>query len=604
MLTNRILVVTTGVLGAAFLCGGPRSGSLRAAEDANAATIAVSSPRPYVGAANVYPHGLVMQWLGVENAESYSVHLGAGSNDLSLLSFVTAPRLEVDTALAWGKCYHWRADTHMTSTTTIPGPLWRFTVVPPRPNDPDLLAWYAFDEVAGSISVDLSGNGVNAILERMIWDIGGAPGLEGGSVRSDGSGDVRFGIIGPTPPLQQATLTGWFRIGRQDELIPLWYIARGTDSYVSLVPQPANGGGLVIEVMVPGQSQPTTAQAMDPLPVDHWTHLAVTMDGAGEQVTVYEDGAVVLAAQGLTGLKSVLEAADFVSMGNSFPLDNCLHFSVDEVRLYTKILNAEEIARSMLGHPDSPYEPEPRHWAQVHTSTPAVLRWKATDGALAYNVYAGTDVNHLDLAGENLTKPECPLKQMPADGQTLCWQVEAVVGDGFVRGPLWQFSATGLSLADVIKGATPWWADYGKYYRQVAPDLSLTDMEGRGHRVRDYRGKHLLLVVWAPWCSVCRGELVTLSKLRKEMSEAEMMLLSVTDESNRSAMPAFLADHPEVNFPVCVTTLSALPPFNSVTHYPSIFYVAQDGTIKLGTVGAVPLEIIKSTLQAAWPYEP
>jgi len=156
----------------------------------------------------------------------------------------------------------------------------------------------------------------------------------------------------------------------------------------------------------------------------------------------------------------------------------------------------------------------------------------------------------------------------------------------------------------VIEGATPWWADYVKYYHQVAPDLSLTDTNGRGHRVRDYRGRHLLLVVWAPWCSVCRTEFATLSELREDVSEDQMILLAVTDESNRGALPAFLADHPEINFPVCVTKLSATPPFSSVTHVPSIFYIAPDGTMKLATVGAVPREIIEQILKAAWPYQP
>ncbi|RPJ37151.1 MAG: hypothetical protein EHM35_06910, partial [Planctomycetaceae bacterium] len=581
MFMRRVLVAITSVLGATFPCGG-----LQAVEYADAAATTVSLPRPYVGAANVYPHDLVMQWPAVANAKSYSIHLGTDPDDLFLLSTAATLRLEVNRELAWGKCYYWRVDARTTRPTTIRGPLWRFTIAPPPPDDPDLLAWYAFDEAAGTVSVDLSGNRVSAVLEQMIWETTGAPGLEGGSVRSDGSGNVHFGITRPTPPLRQATLTGWFRIGRQEQWIPLWYLARGTDSYVSLVPQPANDGGLVIEVKGAGQSQPIRAQARDPLPVDHWTHLAVTMDAMGEQITVYEDGAAVLTARGLTGLTTVLETADFVSMGDSFTLYDRLRFSVDEVRFYARILDAEEIARTMRGHPDSPYEPNPPHRAQLHTSVPAVLRWKATDAALTYNVYAGTDINNLDLVAWDLTKPEYPLQQKPADGQTLCWQVEAVVDGGFVRGPLWQFSVTGLSLADVIKGAKPWWADYGKYYHQVAPDLSLTDMDGGGHRVRDYRGRHLLLAVWAPWCPTCREELVTLARLRDDMSEEDMILLAVTDESNRSTLPAFLAEHPEINFPVCITRLSAVPPFNSVTHVPSIFYVAPDGTMKLATVGA------------------
>lgn len=597
MLKGRILVLIASVLSGAFLCGG-----LRAALHPDAGVTVPSSPGPYNGAANVKPGDLTLSWSPVAGAQSYSVYFGPDPDGLALLKSEAKPPLQLGQDLVPGKCYWWRVDTGAAGPVTVTGPLWRFTVAAPPAHDPDLLAWYGFDEAAGTASGDWSGHGLNAELDRMTWDTTGAPGLDGGCVCSDGTGGVFLDIPATAQPLGRTTLTGWFRIPPQDEPAALWCIGAGANSYVSLVRQPPNGC-LCVEVKGAGQSQPVTTQVKDALPIDHWTHLAVTMDGAAGQITVYEDGVVVLTASGLTRLKDVLASAGSLPLGASFTLDASLRCSMDEVRLYRRLLDAEEIARSMLGHPDSPYEPEPRHWAQVHTSTPAVLRWEATSAALAYNVYAGADVNHLDLVGQNLTKPECPLKQALADGQTLCWRVEAAVEGGVVAGPLWQFCAAGLSLADVIKGATPWWADYAAYYHQVAPDFSLTDMDGRGHRVRDYRGRHLMLVVWSPLCSVCRGELATLSKLRKETSEEELMLLSVTDEAYRSAMSAFLADHPEVNFPVCVTKLSVLPPFSSVTHYPSMFYVDPDGTMKLGTVGAVPLDIIESILQAAWPYE-
>jgi len=293
-----------------------------------------------------------------------------------------------------------------------------------------------------------------------------------------------------------------------------------------------------------------------------------------------------------------------VVLATSFTSSICLRCGMDDVRLYARALSADEIARTMLSHPDSPYGPEPRHWAQVHTSTPPVLRWEA-DGALAYNVYAGTDANNLGLVGRDLTKAECRLAQKLADGQTLCWQVEAVVEGGFVRSPLWRFSVTGLSLADLVEDATPWWIDYTEYYGQIAPDISLTDVDGRGHRLRDYRGRHLLVVIWAPWCSVCREELATLSRLRKDMSEDELGLLAITDESNRGTMPGFLAAHPEINFPVCITRVLALPgAFSDALHFPSILYIAPDGTTKLGTVGEIPLDTMKLILDAAWRYTP
>jgi hypothetical protein len=83
-----------------------------------------------------------------------------------------------------------------------------------------------------------------------------------------------------------------------------------------------------------------------------------------------------------------------------------------------------------------------------------------------------------------------------------------------------------------------------------------------------------------------------------------LAILAITDESDRDAVPAFLACHPEITFPICLTKLSSLPaPFSLAYHFPSTFYVAPDGTIKLATVGPVPEAKMKAILAAARPSQ-
>ena len=75
-------------------------------------------------------------------------------------------------------------------------------------------------------------------------------------------------------------------------------------------------------------------------------------------------------------------------------------------------------------------------------------------------------------------------------------------------------------------------------------------------------------------------------------------------KSAKRSFSGFLAGRPNITFPACVTTISALPaPFKSVQDYPSIFYIAPDGLIKLGTVGLVPQGTIEAILAAAWPRQ-
>ncbi len=560
-------------------------------------------PWPYDGAANVDPDGLVLYWWAVANARSYDVYLGGTVDNFALQGSATQPQWTIKTPLVRGKCYYWRVVARANGAILGAGPVRRFTTSPPAPTDTGLVAWYAFDEGSGAVSHNLAGDGPDAEVEQMTW---GAPasGSDGTSVQSDGAGWVHLPIPATARSADRLTLSGWFRIRRQNEPAVLWSLGSGAGSYVSLVAHPANGGCPFLEVKSTGQSQPVRSEANAPLPLDRWTHLAVQMDEPAQRAIVYEDGAPLWTAEGLTGLTNVLKQAPEVFVGTSFSSEPCLRGGVDDVRLYTRLLDAQEIARVQFGHPDSPYEPGPRHWAQVHISVPARLQWQGTAAALKYNLYAGVEAQSLSLAASDLTGTAYLLKQAPAAGQTLYWQVEAVLAQGFVRGPVWQYSVTSRSLFDAVAQAAPWWVDFPKYYRQIAPDFSLTDTKGQGHRLRDYRGRHLLVVVWAPWCSVSRAEMTELSDLRKAVSEDRVAILTITDESNRDILPGFLAGRPDITFPVCVTKTSSLPaPFSLVLHFPSIFYLAPDGLIKLGTVNRVPRARIEEIIAAAWPQK-
>ncbi len=558
------------------------------------------APSPYDGAANVSPEDLVLSWSAVSGGRSYDVYIGTTPDGLVYQKNGMQPWWKPETVLARGRCYYWQVGVRTGGSAMVWGPVWRFSTLPPTPDDAGLLAWYAFDEGAGSSSRDLSGNGADARLERMIWTDAGTPAVDGASVHSDGSGWALFQIPTSGQPADCLSLTGWFHVHSQEEPAALWSLGSGQGSYVSFVVQSA-GGGPIVEVLSEGQSQSVTSQVKDPLPIDRWTHLAVAMDGPAQKITVYEDGAVVWTVKDVSGLTSILNQAGDVLLGASVTRDACLSGSTDDIRLYARALSDQEVVRTMWGHPDGPYEPGPRQWAQVHASVPAVLQWQGDDSTTAYNLYTGTSPDSLSLMASGLTSTQYTLAQKPSGGQTFYWRVEAVRDGGFVPSPLWQFSVTSQSLEEVVADASGWWIDYAEYYRQVVPDVSLPDVDGGGHRFRDYRGRHLLVIVWAPWCSVCRTEMTVVSGLRQAVSEDRLAILTIADESDKADAISFRDDHPEMSFPACTAKLSSLPgPLSQVYHFPAAFYVAPDGMIKLATVGAVPQATMEAILAAAW----
>lgn len=64
---------------------------------------------------------------------------------------------------------------------------------------------------------------------------------------------------------------------------------------------------------------------------------------------------------------------------------------------------------------------------------------------------------------------------------------------------------------------------------RAAPDLLFQDGAGRPVRLSDFRGKVVVLNVWATWCPPCREEMPTLDRLQAELGgpDLEVMALSV-----------------------------------------------------------------------------
>jgi thiol-disulfide isomerase/thioredoxin len=59
------------------------------------------------------------------------------------------------------------------------------------------------------------------------------------------------------------------------------------------------------------------------------------------------------------------------------------------------------------------------------------------------------------------------------------------------------------------------------------PRLGLEDLQGRMHRLADYRGKVVLVNFWATWCAPCREEMPSLERLRQALEGRPFVVLAV-----------------------------------------------------------------------------
>jgi thiol-disulfide isomerase/thioredoxin len=81
------------------------------------------------------------------------------------------------------------------------------------------------------------------------------------------------------------------------------------------------------------------------------------------------------------------------------------------------------------------------------------------------------------------------------------------------------------------------------------PALVLKDLDGREHRLADYKGKVVVVNFWATWCEPCRDEMPSFNRLKARLGDAPFAIVAVNMAEGEARIGEFLKKVP-VDFPV------------------------------------------------------
>jgi peroxiredoxin len=119
----------------------------------------------------------------------------------------------------------------------------------------------------------------------------------------------------------------------------------------------------------------------------------------------------------------------------------------------------------------------------------------------------------------------------------------------------------------------------------AAPDFTLPGLNGNLVSLADYRGKAVLLNIWATWCPPCVAEMPSMEKLYQTMKGEDFDIVAVSiDESGAEAVAAFMEKY-KLNFTVLTDPKGTLKYKYQTTGIPESYIIDKNGTIVEKIIG-------------------
>lgn len=122
-----------------------------------------------------------------------------------------------------------------------------------------------------------------------------------------------------------------------------------------------------------------------------------------------------------------------------------------------------------------------------------------------------------------------------------------------------------------------------------APEFVLKDLDGKIHRLNDYRGKVIIVDFWATWCPACVANLPGLEKIYQLNKEKGLVFLAVSLDQDLSALKRFI-DKRKVSekgkdLPTVLTKGFQTANLYGVSTLPHLVLIDQKGVIRYSHIG-------------------
>ncbi len=129
-----------------------------------------------------------------------------------------------------------------------------------------------------------------------------------------------------------------------------------------------------------------------------------------------------------------------------------------------------------------------------------------------------------------------------------------------------------------------------------APDFTLNGMDRKLYTLSEFRGKAVLINLWATWCPPCRAEMPAIENIYQEFKDQGFVVFAInaTIQDDVSAIAPFLKKY-SLTFPVLVDETGSVSTAYKLQSLPSSYFIDRKGVVQEVIIGGPMSEALLRT---------
>ena len=131
------------------------------------------------------------------------------------------------------------------------------------------------------------------------------------------------------------------------------------------------------------------------------------------------------------------------------------------------------------------------------------------------------------------------------------------------------------------------------------PPWTLKDLGGKTVSLSDFKGKVVVLDIWATWCPPCRAEIPHFIELQDEYKDKGVTIVGMSVDSTGPEAVAKFAQENQMNYPIVMADEATATAYGADQGIPFTIIIDKNGQVVARHLGLTDKEVFENDIKTA-----